>query len=125
MKHKTLLSLLVACSLYATDGKEIFENSCTACHQMKMGWQLTSQEKAQLKAPLAFGITKHVRDVFPNEKQFVEFVSNYIKKPTRVQAKCRQFAIDKFGLMPPIGASMSQEEREAVAKYMFNNIGRK
>ena len=126
-----LILLLITSSLFADEipqergqnGEDIFKNNCISCHMMKMGWKLTEKEKSTLLAPTAFGITKHVRDVFSDEKQFVEFVSDYITKPAKIKSRCKDNVVKKFGLMPPIGLGMSDEDKKAVAAWMFNNIG--
>ena len=124
MKNKLLLtSLLITSSLFAQNGAMIFENKCMVCHILKMEWQLREREKSALIAPTAYGITKHVRDVFPNEKQFVEFVADYITKPAKIKSRCKEDVMKRFGLMPPIGIGMREEDKEAVASWMFNNIG--
>ena len=90
--NQTLISLLlITNSLFAINGEEVFKNNCTSCHIMKMGWQLTAEEKMTMQGPPAFGITRHVRDAFSNEKEFVEFVSNYITKPSKVKSKCKDW----------------------------------
>lgn len=89
---------------------------------MQKGWEI--KDKTALKAPPFGGVTNAVRRAYGNEAQFVEFVSSYIKNPTRIRARTKDMAVDRFGLMPKnIGADMSQEEREAIAKWMFNNVG--
>ena len=121
---KIVCLLLGATFLLASqnDGAVIFKNNCQVCHIMKKGWQLSKAQKASMKAPPAFGITKHVRDAFGDKKDFVEFVSNYIAHPDKSKAKCEKKAIKRFGLMPPIGAGMTKQERENVASWMFDNL---
>jgi cytochrome c5 len=121
MKLKLLL-LLLATSLFAQNGEEIFNTNCKSCHIMKKGWQLTSADKAKLKAPTAFGITKHVRDIFKNEELFVEFVNDYITYPAKIKSRCKTNVVKQFGLMPAIGKSMSEEDRKTVANWMFENL---
>jgi len=122
--NKILLgTLLITTSLFAQNGQEIFQDQCVSCHIMKKGWQITDKEKMTMQAPPAFGITKHVRDVFSNEKQFVEFVSDYITKPAKIKSRCKDNVVKKFGLMPAVGLEMTKEDKDKVAKWMFNNIG--
>ena len=108
--------------VYGQTGKEIFDTNCLSCHIMKKGRELTSIEKNRLLAPTAFGITKHTKDVYSSKDEFVKFVSDYITQPNRAKTICKDEVIEKFGLMPPIGASLSEEEKKKVTSWMFDNI---
>ena len=123
MKKLITAAILILSSplSYANDGETIYKNICSQCHVMQMGWQI--KDKSTLKAPPFPGVTNAVRRAYNNEAQFVEFVSSYIQNPTKIRARTKDMAIDRFGLMPNIGAKMSKEERETIAKWMFNNVG--
>lgn len=123
MKKLFAVTLLIMISplAMASEGEAIYKNICSQCHVMQMGWEI--KDKTTLKAPPFPGVTNAVRRIYNNETQFVEFVSNYIQNPTRIRARTKDMAIDRFGLMPNIGAKMSKKEREAIAKWMFNNVG--
>ncbi|USF86210.1 c-type cytochrome [Candidatus Endoriftia persephonae] len=124
MRNTLTAALLILSSPFAlaSDGESIYKQICSHCHVMQMGWEI--KDKTTLKAPPFPGVTKMVRRIYNNEQQFVEFVSNYIKKPTRIRSRTKDAVIDRFGLMPNIGANISNEERKTVAKWMFNNVGR-
>ena len=93
----TLLIVLSPLSI-ASEGEAIYKNICSQCHVMQKGWEI--KDKSTLKAPPFPGVTNAVRRVYNNETQFVEFVSNYIQNPTRIRARTKDMAIDRFGLMP-------------------------
>ena len=123
MRAILIAAILVMVSPFslASDGESIYKKICSECHVMQMGWEI--KDKSTLKAPPFPGVTRMVRRTYNNESQFIEFVSNYIKNPTRVRSRTKDAVIARFGLMPNIGAAMSQAERETVAKWMFNNVG--
>ncbi|MCW8955455.1 MAG: c-type cytochrome [Gammaproteobacteria bacterium] len=123
MRNIILASLLITISqvALANDGETIYKDICSECHVMQMGWEI--KDKTTLKAPPFPGVTNLIRKIYNNESQFVEFVSNYIQNPTRIRSRTKEAVIDRFGLMPNIGANMSKEDRETVAKWMFNNVG--
>ena len=123
MKKLITAAILILSSplSYANDGETIYKNVCSQCHAMQKGWEI--KDKSTLKAPPFPGVTNAVRRIYNNEAQFVEFVSSYIQNPTRIRARTKDMAIDRFGLMPNIGKKMSKEERETIAKWMFNNVG--
>lgn len=121
MKLKLLL-LLLATSLFAQSGEQIFDTNCKSCHIMKKGWQLTAIDKQQLLGPTAFGVTKRIRDIFKTEKLFISFVDEYITNPKRIKSRCKDDVINKFGIMPATGKSMNKKEREIVARWMYKNL---
>lgn len=116
-----VLLIVISPFALASDGESIYKKVCSECHVMKMGWEI--KDKTTLKAPPFPGVTKMVRRIYNNERQFVEFVSSYIKNPTRIRSRTKDAVFDRFGLMPNIGAKMSKEERETIAKWMFNTVG--
>lgn len=121
---KLLISTMVmiaSFSAHADEGKRVYDEVCSGCHVMEMGWQI--ENKDELSAPPLPGVVRVVRGIFNNEEQFVEFVSTYIQNPSRVRSRLKDEIIQKFGLMPNIGADLSQAEREAVARWMYRSVG--
>ncbi len=117
----TAMLIMVSPFAIASEGEEIYKKICSECHVMQMGWEI--KDKTTLKAPPFPGVVGAVRRTYNTEAQFVEFVSSYIQKPTRVRSRTKDAVFDRFGLMPNIGAAMSTKDRETVAKWMFNNVG--
>lgn len=117
-----VISLLMTNLLYGQTGEEIFHNKCKSCHIMKKGWKLTMEDRSTMLGPTAFGVTKNIRNIFSNEKQFVAFVSDYITNPKKIKSRCKDNVIEKFGLMPNIGIDMSTDEKNKVSKWMFDNL---
>jgi mono/diheme cytochrome c family protein len=119
MKKIVLLLSFVVC-VFGTDGFALFKKHCISCHILKKGKYLTKQEKANMSAPPAFGISKHVKERYGNKDVFVNFIDKYIQKPQESISICKKQVIKSFGLMPPIGASLTQEERKSVSLYLYN-----
>jgi cytochrome c5 len=120
LKKIFITAVIASTALFAADGEEVYKNYCASCHMMKMGWQV--EDKSTLKAPTIYGVANRVRNVFSNEKMFVKFVSNYITHPSRIKARCKDEAIDRFGIMPPVGQGMREEEKKEVARWMFHHL---
>ena len=80
---------------------------------------MTKLEKSKMSAPPAYGIAKHTKERYTNLKNFINFVTNYIQKPDKRKSICRKEAIARFGLMPPIGLQLTNEERIKVATFLW------
>jgi len=52
----------------------------------------------------------------------VRFVSDYITNPSREKGVCLPMAYKVFGVMPPIGRTLSEEEKEAVSLWLYRNF---
>ena len=120
MKKIILVFVISMGSLFATSGEEIFKTNCVSCHMMKKGKDIAN--KSKMLAPPVFGIVRHTKEVYPTKEAFVEFVSEYIKNPSKDKAVCQKKAIDRFGLMPKIGQGMKDEDIEKVVKWLYDNI---
>jgi uncharacterized low-complexity protein len=126
---KLLLLLTFISTLYATNGEKIFDAKCASCHlkvlpegmeESKRGTEEFAKAASKLVAPPLEKIVMRLDDVLISKLNFIAFVEDYIANPSKEKAKCRPHAIQKFGLMPAIGKSMSKEERKAVAEYMYS-----
>ncbi len=126
---KKITTLLVA--LFATftmanaddelTGQKVFDSKCVACHSEQM-----PEKKSDLKAPPMSRISAKIKHAFDDNKtQVIEFIADYIQNPSEEKAKCMARAIKNFGLMPPIGKAMTEEERTVVANWMFDNFDEK
>ena len=132
MKKILLLASLffASNSLYAQTGAEIFESKCVACHVKTppagmMAERGTPEFKAammKLKAPPMMKVTMKVKMAHENKEQFVAFVSDYIKNPSKEKSVCKPKGLKHFGLMPAIGKSMTAENRTKVAEWMYDTF---
>jgi uncharacterized low-complexity protein len=120
-----LVALLATFSMVNADdeltGQKVFDSKCVACHFEQM-----PEKMSDLKAPPMSRISAKVKHAFDDNKtQFVAFVADYIQDPSEEKAKCMARAIKNFGIMPAIGKAMSEEERNVVANWMFDNFDEK
>ncbi len=131
-----LISLLFLVSLVFAEpdieeikrGYEVFKNNCSICHREEVSLYeflqarknvLAGKRPENLDAPPMNLISARIKEFFPTELEFVEFVKDYITNPSREKGVCQPAAYAFFGVMPPIGESLSEEEKEAVAKWMY------
>lgn len=133
-----LILILVFYTAYAQDipydeikrGYEVYKNNCSLCHMEEATlWDflkarlnvLSGQRPENMDAPPMNLVSARIKEFYPNELEFVEFVKDYITNPSKKKGVCQPAAYAFFGTMPPIGQSMSEEEKEAVAKWMYYN----
>ncbi len=110
MIHLLLLLVLPALAL---DGFEIYKRHCSSCHSL---------EPPPLKAPPMSMVSRRVKVFYPKEEDFVRFVKDYIVNPSREKGVCMPMAYRVFGVMPPVGRTLSEEEREAVARWLYRSF---
>jgi len=120
MKKIILVTVLSIGSLFASSGEEIFKTNCVSCHIMQKGKDVA--DKSKMLAPPVFGIVRHAKEIYPTKEAFVEFVSDYIKNPSKDKAVCQEKAISRFGLMPAIGARMKDKDIKVVSEWLYDNI---
>ena len=128
MKKLTLLFALCAITgLFGAEGEAIFKAKCSACHiltppagMMKgPGTPEFKNAMASLKAPPMVKVAQMAKMRYGEKEAFVNFVTDYITNPDASKTVCMKKAIKGFGLMPPIGKSMSDAEKKAVAEWMY------
>jgi len=73
--------------------------------------------KPPIKAPPMEEVSARVKKFYPDEESFVRFVSDYITNPSRDKGVC-----EIFGVMPPVGRDMSEEEKKAVSLWLYRNF---
>ncbi len=130
---KILLALsFTLLSLHAQTGEEIFTSNCVACHAQtapvgmgERGTPAFKEAMSKLKAPPMPKVSMKLKMQLQDKEAFVAFVSDYITNPSKEKAKCNPRAVKAFGLMPPIGKSMSEAERKSVAEWMFETYAGK
>lgn len=130
----TLATLLLATTtLHAQTGEEIYNTKCLSCHvinspidmQGASGTPKFTKAFHALVAPPMERVVMKVNGSYSNKETFVAFVSKYITNPSLEEAVCGKRGIKKFGLMPPIGKSMTDDEKTKVSSWIFDTIASK
>jgi hypothetical protein len=102
-----LVSLLVN-NLYADNyGRLLLYGNCTTCHHI---------EKS-ISAPSMKIIKKRYLLAFPEKKDFVSFMSQWILKPNKDNSIMHDM-IDKYELMPELG--YDKDTLEKIAEYVYD-----
>ena len=141
------MTLLAAALLFSTltlsaksSGTEIYEANCKACHmlkpmmdkekmmQMSKADRMSMKEKMMknMKAPPMAKVSAKLKHDFKDEKvQIVAFVKDYIVNPSVDKAHCMPMALERFGVMPAIGKSLSAEDLDTIANWVVDNFDEK
>ncbi len=137
---KIVLVGIIATSLFTVSGEEVYKSRCMACHkiidlqaQKQKMMALSPQERQKAKkefmkkmmAPPMNKVSARIKHFYPEKEGFVAFVKDYIVNPAKDKALCQQPALQRFGVMPPIGKSLSKEQINAVAVWMYDNFDEK
>jgi len=109
MKYISLIFFIMIISLNAQDsyGRLLLYGNCITCHH----------ETKNISAPSLKVIKDRYKDVFKNEKEFVEYMSLWVLKPDE-KTSIMQDMIDKYGLMPELGYDLDTLKK--ISKYIYN-----
>lgn len=145
MKKAVMLLALLAGTLFAQDGEEVYKTYCSSCHRMqglksaddkalmRQKMQNASpQERALLRAqmqeemkqsgilaPSMSKVAQRIKMMRGSQEAFVAFVTGYIQNPSQEKGLFPPKIYERFGTMAPIGQGMRAEERENVAVWMY------
>ncbi len=109
-------------------GYRVFQENCSICHREQANlWEflkarlnvLSGHRPENIDAPPMNLVSARIKEFYPNELEFIEFVKDYITHPSKEKGLCQPAAYAFFGTMPPIGQTLPEEDKEAVALWMF------
>ena len=123
-----LLITLTACSdekpKLPLDGKKLMQSKCASCHNLNMPPILSDDELAPPMMAVAFHISNFMKP--PVETQRVAmataFVVDYVREPALEKSYCDKESLERYSLMPSQKNNVSDDEVEAIAKYMFSHF---
>lgn len=123
-----LLLFLSACdkpqSTKELDGKALLEQKCASCHDLSVPPLLREKEVAPPMMAVAFHVYDFIEASDESQKLYkaIDFVVDYVKEPSLEKAFCDKESLKKYGLMPSLKISVSDDESRAIAKYMFSHF---
>jgi len=89
------------------------------CHTTKL---ITRDQKKGLIGPSIDEVMLHVKERYPEKKEAVAFIADYLMHPSADKALCA--SIDKFGVMPSMKGRINQLEALAVSEMIFEKFPR-
>ena len=128
MKKTLLAGLLVASSLFAVDGYDVYKNNCMVCHVEMMTHKEALKNLNKLVAPPMVEVSERLKENIQtadeeddvNRYLFILFVKDYIVNPNLDNSMCNSGAIEKFGTMPSLKGKLKEEEKQAVAEWLYD-----
>jgi hypothetical protein len=128
MKKTVLSTLLLASSLFATDGYEVYKKNCMSCHVEMMSKKEVMKNMKDMKAPPMVEVSGRLKENIKttddeddvNRYLFILFVKDYIINPNLDNSMCHAGALERFGTMPSLKGKISNEEAQAVAEWLFD-----
>jgi len=128
MKKRLLASILLSTSLFATDGYEVYKNNCMVCHVEMMSHKDALKNLNKLVAPPMVEVSARLKENIQttdeeddvNRYLFILFVKDYIVNPNLDNSMCNSGAIEKFGTMPSLKGKLKEEEKQAVAQWLYD-----
>ena len=148
MKKIVLATCLLTVGLFASSGEAIYKSRCAMCHAnkgimsqeqmqtMRQKMQNATQEekmamkqmmmekmkKSKMKAPPMPMVSMRLKKMLGGDREkFIAFVEDYIQNPSQEKGFCMPMAYKRFGTMPPIGKTLTKEERATVAAWLYDN----
>ena len=103
------------------DGKKLLQEKCSQCHNLDLPPKTFKDEKAPPMMAVAF----HIKDFIPaaNESEkipkAIDFVKDYVINPSAKKSFCDKKSLESYGVMPSQKGKVTQDELEAIAKYIF------
>ena len=106
------------------DGKKLLEQKCSSCHNLDLPPKTFADEIAPPMMAVAFHIMDFIEVSNDSEKvsKSVEFVKDYVVNPSKEKSFCDKESLKSYGLMPSQKGKVTQDELEAIAKYMFKHF---
>ena len=126
---KILLSLgMISNLLLASDGYSVYQKKCIQCHVEMMDKQTVLKQIKTLKAPPMVEVSNRLKenivlkeeDAAVKRRVVIAFIKEYIENPNIDYSMCHLGALDRFGVMPSLKGKLSNEEREAVAQWVYD-----
>jgi cytochrome c len=105
------------------DGKALLESKCSKCHNLDFPPTNFENEVAPPMMTISFHFDDWFKASTANEKLLkqLDFITDYIINPTVEKSYCDKHMLDKYGLMPSQKGNVTEDEIQAIGKYIFSN----
>jgi len=128
MNKILLATSLLLTSLFATDGYEVYQKNCKVCHVEMMTHEYALKHLNELVAPPMVEVSGRLKENIKttddeddvNRYLFILFVKDYIVHPNLDNSMCNSGAIEKFGTMPSLQGKLTEDEKQAVAEWLYD-----
>lgn len=127
MKIFSLIALS-AVILSAADGYKVYQKHCMKCHAEMMTKAEVIKSIHLLKAPPMVEVSSRLKenvqiadeDTDVKRRVIIAFIKDYIDHPSIQYSMCHPMALEKFGVMPSLKGKLNDEQKQAVAEWVFD-----
>ena len=128
MKKTVFAILLLASSLFANEGYDVYKKNCMSCHVEMMTKKEVMKNIKDMKAPPMVEVSGRLKENIKttddeddvNRYLFILFVKDYIINPNLDNSMCHAGALERFGTMPSLKGKVSPKEAQAVAEWLYD-----
>lgn len=128
MKKIVITSLLLGATLFASDGYEVYKKNCMSCHVEIIDKDKALKNLKDMKAPPMVEVSNRLKEnilIKDDEEDlhrhlFILFVKDYISNPKIDFSMCHAGALERFGVMPSLEGKINNEEKQAVAEWLYD-----
>ena len=106
----------------APTGEALVKENCLKCH---LATTPTPQQMQTLKAPPFDAVLFHAKDALQDESAVKKHIVEFTLNPNVSKSVCESNKVAKFGLMPSQKDSVSKEELEKIADFLYANYPKK
>ena len=112
----SILILTINNNLFASlNGKDIFVEKCSSCHRLEF-----PDTRSKLKASPVPGMMYQLNKNIYSDEKLITFIKDFVINPT--QEKIVYDRTRKFGPMSSLKGKITEEELDAVANWMVDNV---
>jgi len=132
MQRVLMLLLLASLSVFANEGKAVYEKKCASCHELYVAmdkleenFMVKENKVLKLKAPtmnqIVYRLKSRIGD--PNGDkdmhmmEIESFLSDYFQNPDKQKSVCMAEVLKYFDTMPAI--SLEDDELEAIVSFLY------
>ena len=128
MKKLLLSSIILASTLFSADGYAVYKKNCMSCHAEMMTAEYALAHLNALVAPPMIEVAGRLKENIKTTDEeedvdrylFILFVKDYIVNPNLDNSMCNTGAIEKFGTMPSLKGQLKEDEKQAVAEWLYD-----
>ncbi len=128
MRAFLLLVSFTALLFAEVSGEQVFDAKCASCHVKSISRAETFKMLDKLKAPPMVEVANQLKshiiikgdDEDLHRAVVIAFVKHYIENPDIMISFCNPGALDRFGTMPSQKGKLSEEEKQAVAEWLYD-----
>jgi len=122
-----LAFLLVGCDSKPSkklDGEKLIQTKCSSCHDLSLPPKTYKDEVAPPMMAVSFHIVGfiEVTDESIRVPKAREFVKDYVINPSAKKSFCDKKSLQEYGVMPSQKGKVTEDELEAITKYMFSHF---